>query len=57
MVPADLHEPFWCEGAVVKGAENPEGGKKLLAFLTTPEAQEIYRRWQFVHDVADAPEI
>ena len=56
-VPPDLYEPFWCEGGVAKGAKNPEGGKKLLAFLTTPEAQEIYKRWAFVHDVSEAPEL
>ena len=53
MVPADLHEPFWCEAGMVKGSKNPEGGRKLLAFLTTPEVQEIFRKWQFVQE---APE-
>jgi molybdate transport system substrate-binding protein len=57
MVPADLHEAFWCEGAVLKDARNPEGAKKLLAFLHTPEAHDIFRQWQFVHDLADAPQI
>ncbi len=49
-LPADLYHPFWCEGAVIKGAKNPEGGRKLLQFLTTPEVQEIFRKWSFVRE-------
>jgi len=44
----DLYQPFWCEGAVLKGAKNPEGGRKLLEFLASPQAQEIFRKWSFV---------
>ena len=47
-VPADLYPAFWCEAAVLKDAKNPEGAKKLLAFLKTPEAQGIFRKWHFV---------
>lgn len=49
-IPADLYAPFWCEGAVIKGAKNPEAGKALLAFLKTPEVQEIYKKWEFVRE-------
>ena len=49
-IASDLYRPFWCEGAVVEGSNNPEGGRKLLEFLTTPEAQEIFRKWQFVSE-------
>ncbi len=49
-IASDLYSPFWCEGAVVEGSKNPEGGRKLLEFLTTPEAQEIFRKWQFVRE-------
>jgi molybdate transport system substrate-binding protein len=44
----ELYEPFWCEGAIIKGAKNPEGGKKLLEFLTTPAAQDVFTKWEFV---------
>ncbi len=54
-VPAELYEPFSCEGAVLKEAKNPEAGKKLLAFLLTPEAQDIFRRWQFIGSGATLP--
>jgi len=54
-VPGDLYDPFWCEGAVIKGAKNPEGGRKLLEFLTTPEAQEIFRKWSFVQEEPSSP--
>lgn len=49
-IPSNLYNEFWCEGAVIKGASNPEGGKLLLDFLKTPEVQEIYRQWQFVRE-------
>ncbi len=52
-VPAELYQPFSCEGAVLKEAKNPDAGKKLLAFLQTPEAQDIFRHWQFI--ASDAP--
>lgn len=54
-IPADLYDPFWCEGAVIKGAKNPEGGHKLLDFLTTPEVQEIFTKWQFVREAPTSP--
>jgi len=47
-IASDLYEQFWCEGAIIKGAKNPEGGKKLLEFLTTPAAQDVFRKWEFV---------
>jgi len=47
-IPGDLYEPFSCEGAIVKGAKNPDGGKKLLEFLTTPAAQDVFTKWEFV---------
>lgn len=53
-VRSDLYSPFWCEGAVVVGAKNPEGGRALLEFLTTPEVQEIYIQWQFVREPTDS---
>ena len=56
MVPAKLYKQFSCEGAVVQGAKNPEGGKKLLALLQTPEAQEIFRKWNFVRAPKGVPE-
>ena len=48
MIPQKLYTQFWCEAAVLKTAKNPEGGKKLLAALQSPEAQKIYRGWSFV---------
>lgn len=54
-IPADLYDPFWCEGAVIKGSKNPEGGRKLLDFLTTPQVQEIFRKWQFVQEAPESP--
>jgi molybdate transport system substrate-binding protein len=55
MVPANTYPTFSCEGAVVKGAKNPEGGRKLLALLKTPEAQEIFRKWNFVRQPKGVP--
>lgn len=49
-IPGDLYDAFWCEGAVIKGAKNPAGGRKLLEFLTTPEVQEVFRKWSFVRE-------
>ena len=49
-VSADLYDPFWCEGAVIEGAKNPDGGAALIGFLMTPEAQEIFRKWHFVRE-------
>ncbi len=54
-VAAELYQPFSCEGAVLKEAKNPEDGKKLLAFLQTPEAQDIFRHWQFIASGASQP--
>jgi molybdate transport system substrate-binding protein len=53
-IPADLYQPFSCEGAIVKGAKNPEGGKKLLEFLTTPAAQDVFTKWEFVREAQAA---
>ena len=50
----DLYEEFSCEGAVLKGAENPEGGRKLLEFLASPQSQEIFRKWSFVREAPKA---
>lgn len=49
-IPSDLYPPFSVEGAVLKGAKNPEGGKVLLEFLHTPEAQQVFREWEFVRE-------
>ncbi len=49
-VPPDLYQQFWCEGAVLKGAQNPEGGRKLLEFLASPQSQEIFRKWSFIRE-------
>jgi len=49
---SELYSPFWAEGAVIKGARNPEGGKMLLEFLERPQVQEIFRRWEFVREPA-----
>ena len=54
-IPSDLYQPFGCEGAVLKNAKNPEGAKKLLAFLMRPESQEIFRKWEFVREAAASP--
>lgn len=54
-VPADLYPTFKCEAAVLKDAENPEGAKKLLAFLQGPESQEIFLKWQFIGSVSESP--
>ena len=49
-ISADLYSPFGCEGAVIAGAKNPEGGRKLLAFLETPGSQDIFRKWHFLRE-------
>ena len=54
-IPAGSYTPFGCEGAVLKEAQNPEAGKKLLALLQTPESQEIFKTWQFIGDVSISP--
>ncbi len=54
-VAPDLYEQFWCEGAIIKGAKNPEGGKKLLEFLTTPAAQDVFTKWEFVREAPASP--
>ena len=46
-VSPELYEPFYCEGAVIKGSPNPEGGRMLLEFMTTPEARAIFEKWSF----------
>jgi molybdate transport system substrate-binding protein len=55
VIPQDLYTPFYCTAVVVKGAKNPELGKKFIAFLQTPEAQEIFAKWNFI-DPEKAPE-
>ena len=47
LVPAKYYPPFSCEAAVVKGCKDPEGGKKVIALLKTPEAQAIFKQWSF----------
>jgi molybdate transport system substrate-binding protein len=54
-IPADAYPSFKCEGAVLKDAQNPEAGKKLLAFMERPESQEIFQKWQFIGDVKASP--
>jgi molybdate transport system substrate-binding protein len=54
-IPADLYPPFSCEGAVLKEAKNADAGKSLLAFLQTPQSQEIFTHWQFVASGAPRP--
>lgn len=53
LVPADLYQPFGCEAAVIVGAKNPEGGRAIIRFLQSPEAQEIYRKWKFTRAPVD----
>jgi molybdate transport system substrate-binding protein len=48
LVPAEYYPAFSCEAVVVKGCQDPEGGKQLIAFLQTPEAQEIFKKWNFL---------
>ena len=50
LVPADLYQPFGCEAAVIVGARNPAGGRALIQFLQSPEAQEVYRKWKFARE-------
>ena len=50
LVPAELYQPFGCEAAVVVGARNPAGGRALIQFLQSPEAQEVYRKWKFARE-------
>jgi molybdate transport system substrate-binding protein len=47
IIPQELYTPFYCEAAVVKGAANPEGGKKFIAFLKEPQCQAIFEKWSF----------
>ena len=48
VIPQDLYTPFSCTAAVIQGAGNPELGKKFIAFLQSPEAQQIFAKWNFV---------
>ncbi len=52
LVPAETYKPFSCEGAVLKSAKNPTGGKQLLAFLKSPEAQQSFKNWNFTRTLA-----
>jgi len=45
--PQKLYTPFHCEAVVVKGAKNPEMGRKFIAFLQDPQVQQIFYRWNF----------
>jgi molybdate transport system substrate-binding protein len=51
--PKYYHE-FSCEGAVVKGCKDPEGGKQVLEMLKTPAAQEIFRKWSFTRTLQES---
>jgi molybdenum ABC transporter molybdate-binding protein len=55
MIPQNLYPPFSCEAAVLKNAKNPEGGKKLLALLQSPEVHEFYVEWSFVNQEPPKP--
>jgi molybdate transport system substrate-binding protein len=46
-LPAKYYPEFSCEAVVIKGCKDPEGGKLLLEFLKTPEAQKIFKEWNF----------
>ena len=54
LVPQEYYKAFSCEGVVVKGCKNPEGGKKVLAMLKTPEAQAIFKEWNFSRTITPA---
>ena len=53
LTPAALYRPFSYEAAVIKGCGNPEGGKKLIAFLKTPEVQKLFTEWNFRRDLSE----
>jgi len=54
MVPQQDYHVFSCEAVVLKGAKNPEAGRKLIALLKSPEAQKIFAQWNFRRDLAPA---
>jgi molybdate transport system substrate-binding protein len=54
-VPSNLYTRFYCEGAVLKGSQNSEGARALLAYLQRPESQETFRKWSFVCEEPEAP--
>ena len=53
-VPAEYYQEFSCEAVVIKGCKDPEGGKQLIAALETPEAQAIFRKWNFARTKQEA---
>jgi molybdate transport system substrate-binding protein len=53
-VPAEYYSEFSCEAVVVKGCKDPEGGKLLIAALQTPEAQAVFRKWNFARAKQEA---
>jgi len=42
-----LHSPIEGTAVMLKGSENPDLGRALIAFLTTDEAQDIWEKWGF----------
>lgn len=50
LLPAEYYPAFSCEAVVIKGCKDPEGGKQLIAFLQTPEAQEVFKKWNFLRE-------
>lgn len=54
LIPGSLYEPFYCEGAVPADAQHPEEARMLLEYMQRPASQEIFRKWQFVHEPAES---
>ena len=56
LIEASYYPEFSCEAAVVKGCKDPEGGKQVIAMLKTPEAREIFRKWNFSRTLQESAE-
>jgi len=48
VIPQELYTQFSCEAATIKGAKNPEKGKLFIEYLKSPQAQEIFTKWNFI---------
>jgi len=48
IAPEDSHSPVIYPVAVIKDSDTPEIGKELIEFLSTDEAQAVFKKYGFV---------
>jgi molybdate transport system substrate-binding protein len=48
VAPPDSHDPIVYPAAIIKDAKNPSGAQSFLAFLSGPEARDIYLKHGFL---------